>query len=450
MSNERSSYELDGHAYLGLLAGVANHEAKAFTLAYMATRPEDHYFVMEELGDGVITAQGPQPAWRLHKSVPFAYCHESFEPIGAVAKSRLNANNGRLITAYGLTAFGRQDGLAMAGLCMRWSLDHPEVSVQEILGTTQSQTENRSPAIRMAIIHSMLAADTDGLSYEGIALDNPGIPGIRLNIENLRTGKAAKLLDIVTNQVAFNPLLAIGDPEYHGRKPYETLAPERRAIYEALRTLKLEQGVGMVALGELVEAAHADSPESDPKNIRAILVQGIRPGSKGGLSPLTVAENGRGALGTEKSSRIKIRAEYTDALEELANDLEAFQSGYGQKQLRDTALSVVTEESESRQLMQKAYDYSPKARVAHGPVRVGKAVIEILKTESAGVSVAEIRSRLARDYNLAVTETAVRNNLGRIASASDLGGSVESEQRATVQQGRSQKRTYYRFKPSKG
>src|SRR6476469_2210551 len=70
-----------------LLVSVANHEAKALTIAYMASQGEDYVGTSVELDRSMLRIQGQNPGLKQGNGAAFTYCALSFEPIGAVAKS---------------------------------------------------------------------------------------------------------------------------------------------------------------------------------------------------------------------------------------------------------------------------------------------------------------------------------------------------------------------------
>ena len=121
-----------------LLAAIGNNEAKAITLIAMGKGViYDRY----DLDSEMIRTQGDTLGWRQSRGVPFNYCANSLENIGLVAKSVSDSN---LETwGYIKTDYGEEQGDALAGLLLDFSLRHPEVSLYDIFGSTSSGGKDR-------------------------------------------------------------------------------------------------------------------------------------------------------------------------------------------------------------------------------------------------------------------------------------------------------------------
>lgn len=121
-----------------LLAAFGNNEAKAVTLIAMR---KGVIYDKGDLRGAVIEKQGENAGWRQNNKVPFDYCKDSFENIGLVAKSV----SGPTLETWGYlkTDYGEEQGDALAGLLLDFSLRHPEVSLYDIFGSTVSRGKNK-------------------------------------------------------------------------------------------------------------------------------------------------------------------------------------------------------------------------------------------------------------------------------------------------------------------
>ncbi len=441
METERNG-ELDTHAFEGMLSGIANHEAKALTLAYMCSQADfTTEFASEDLDRGLLQIQGGTPAWRQSPGLPLKYCEQSFEPIGGVVKSKILRRN-RWIAAYELTDKGRNEGLALAGLILDWSIRYPEVSVQDVFGNTQSKTANRSPANRLAILESILTSADEAPSFPEIAADHPDKTDFENVIWNMRGSSFEKVTSISTNRKNYDPLLSLYVPEVDVRKPRQKMKPETQAIYRTLEYLRDTNGIEAISMNDFVDLVEETNTDIDPKLVRKALMMQVVSGKKG-LIGIALAENGRGELGDEKASRISIKPEHQEAISELVNALHNFRFGIGHQNWRDVALAITANPEFASHIMAKAYENSPKIRARRNPESLGSAIVSIIQAQADSLSVPQLREKLADEKNILVGKNAIRNVLGRLVSSSIL----VVEQRETIEHGQGQNLKYYGRSP---
>lgn len=145
-----------------LIAAVGNHESKAISLVVMepgAIYPE------EKLYEKVMQAQGKVKGWVMHRAVPFKYCINSLSPIGLVTKEALDED----LSTYGYikTPYGENRGDPLAGVLLKFSYEHPDVSLQDFFGATNSSSKQittekgveikeRAPNTRLKIFWQLL------------------------------------------------------------------------------------------------------------------------------------------------------------------------------------------------------------------------------------------------------------------------------------------------------
>ena len=436
-----TSPEVARNDYDQLIAAVANHESKALTLAYMASRGPGQYFSAEQIGTDIVSIQGPEPAWKQSLTTAFTYCEESFEPIAAVAKSRLEVAGGKSRTVYEVTPFGAQEAFALTGFVLDWSLKYPDISVQSLLGATQSRTDNRSPLHRLAMLESILTSGDGEISLGQIAADHPELPGIGTILETVKTSSFSKVVDVASNQNGYNPTLNILDTEYRGKHSYDTLSNERKAVYDALHEIGVNQGDSTVTLGDFIDTVLTLHPDLDARKVRALLMQAIGP-NRSGLPGLKIAEDGRGELGSNKSSKISIKPQYHDAVADFVNGLHAFTSGDNHESARIRAREIVEDPESCYALMEKAFENSNKARAARAAIPMAEAVFQLLQQSEKPLSVPEIVSGIENGYKISLGRNAIRNHLQKLVKSDR----VSKAELTVVEQGRAQKLSYYSTK----
>jgi hypothetical protein len=137
----------------GLLASVGNHEAKASALLLMQPGA---FYSGPRLSSMLAEQQAKKfGAFPSHKTIA-AYCLQTFEPIGLIAKT-VNTM-GKM--EFGLTSKGEREGKAFAGHLLDLSLRHPETSLRRIFGMTHSRDkQSRPPILRYQILLDLLTAD---------------------------------------------------------------------------------------------------------------------------------------------------------------------------------------------------------------------------------------------------------------------------------------------------
>lgn len=169
-----------------LMAGVGNHEAKALLLLYMAKHPvasTTHY-----LSQGFNEFIGPGADWYPSPTIPFKYCIDSLAPIGQVAEETVESINGSA-RGFRITGYGQTVGKAAVGGLLAWSLEYPEISLQQVLGATQSRTSMRAAETRIAILQELITSPAPHVSKTEF------MPGLQHNISPNEYSDHLRLLD---------------------------------------------------------------------------------------------------------------------------------------------------------------------------------------------------------------------------------------------------------------
>lgn len=165
-----------------LIAGVANHEAKAIVLGGMELGKAYGITALHHL---FVEPQGEPPAHRGGVNNQMQYCTDSFERVGCVAKVRPSPT-----LQYEITPLGDWEGKAVSGHFLELSADMPDVSLRKLWGMTKNMgNSRRAPFDRLLIYRSLFTnediqtgeiAEEAGIPYESVAhnlrwLDKHGI-----------------------------------------------------------------------------------------------------------------------------------------------------------------------------------------------------------------------------------------------------------------------------------
>jgi hypothetical protein len=142
-----------------LIAAIGNNEAKAITLLALGT---DTIYTAHDLQTTIISLQGDIVGWHIGSLTAFGYCQESLAPIGLVALEASNSDG--TVFGYTKTNYGKEIGDSLAGHLLKFSEDHPDVTLRDLFGATGSSAKfseksadqgidykKRSPAVRTRI-----------------------------------------------------------------------------------------------------------------------------------------------------------------------------------------------------------------------------------------------------------------------------------------------------------
>lgn len=157
IQDEPNTYEL--------MAGVGNHEAKALLLLYLANSGLHHS--SSDMIIGFKDFIGPGAIWYPAPIGPFKYCSNSLEPIGQVVRSSKQTPRGE-VKLYGISEYGREVGVPTVGRILEWSLDYPNISVQQVFGPTTSKGATRAPENRIKAIGKLIDNPDVALSVADI------------------------------------------------------------------------------------------------------------------------------------------------------------------------------------------------------------------------------------------------------------------------------------------
>lgn len=106
------------------------------------------------------SVQGDEIVWDLNERTLAAYCAQSLAPIGLVAREEMDEKGQ---WGYAKTEYGQKVGAPFAALLLDFSLKHPQTTLRELLGETQSRSadlqsgeKKRSPAVRSRLLRELL------------------------------------------------------------------------------------------------------------------------------------------------------------------------------------------------------------------------------------------------------------------------------------------------------
>lgn len=376
--------------FYDLLNGVGNHEAKMLVTAIIASQP-GRWFSTTVLKHELRSRQGTHPGWIQEPTTTFGYCSNSLEPIGAVVKGRI-AGKYQEVDAYKASDIGQKHGLAFAGEILDWSLAYPNVSVQQILGSTSTSGSVRSPGTRFHAFEAILSHPTENPSQKEI-IDSLSDMHSEKGVENcLDFMRQYGFIEITaTPQEDFNPLVAINGPA--SNKEVFRIGNGARAVRSAIDELH-KQGVTELQFSQILKNAISANPDVDPIAIRDSLVRGIN--SKSTVHPQLKAIDRKGII--RDKSVVRLAGETSEAIEDLINRLERLLDGNNLESSRQKALSIVNDPDKVSTLMEKARIFSPSYQgvMEGGTQDLHDRVLRIASTMGR-LSSKEVRARLKEE-----------------------------------------------------
>jgi hypothetical protein len=139
---------LSDHELGNLVAAAGNHEGKALLLTLMEDGAEYGQVSLRTL---LLSAQGRNPVYRGNRTVVRNYV-ETFESVDLLTKSQLVDRS----LVFEKTDKGSTIGSALAGHMLKFSLDHPEIRLSELLGSGQTKIgADRAAQTRISVLRAM-------------------------------------------------------------------------------------------------------------------------------------------------------------------------------------------------------------------------------------------------------------------------------------------------------
>lgn len=342
---------IPAEVFNNLINAISNHEVKLLVMAYMAAQPT-HWFSLTGLKHEMSARQGETPAWSQDPTTTFDYIRWSLEPIGAVVKGRV-AGRDREVDAYMASEVGQKYGLAFAGELLSWSLEHSDISLQQIFGRTASTAERRSPQTRFELYESILTSG-QAPSIRDITRSIDGhYPEANLEM-SLRLLTEQGILEVFsTHQDEYNPTIQL-DSTNMRVKNIINRSPESDAIHSVAHKL-IKEGVTSIQLIDLYNAVCKAFPDIDPMATERRLTASVLNPTSRSFPELKVVDRGGIVNG---SSYIKFSDNYKPAIEDLINRLETLSDGVNLDGSAGKAYEIISDKAKVRQLMAKAQKFS--------------------------------------------------------------------------------------------
>lgn len=403
--------------YEGIVNGLANHEAKLLTMAIVGNEPTP--FTRGDIQRAIYGIQGPEPGWRVSSTTPFKYLEKSLAPIGLVAKLHIDTST-KPTEAYSATPLGRALGLAASGALLDWSLQYDELSLQAVLGSSQSVNDNRAPAMRLNIVRSILTAPERVVGVSALHERYPQFNRSRI----LKIQNSQNIFELTScHQESYDRSFHIKSIDYSEgkyRRTVGSLQPVRQAIYDGIKRLS-DRDITGSSIAELIDEIAAKDQNVDLAEVRNVLLQAAsrRPsGNKNMELPLIVFDDRKAESGIDDGEHavIGLKAEYVEACKSLLQVFDNFQMGRNVQFYRNRTREILADEDLCAELMAKARDASPRAsRWQRGTSIVDEVRQVLAQGRESGYTVRDVQESLVQDRNVHYAKNSINRALGELS-----------------------------------
>ncbi len=394
-----------------VLDGLGNHEAKLavgiFLLTYQGswTAPE----IARALNTTSATGASIKP------SSVNSYLERSLEPAGLVDGSgRTIDPDGVERTAWESAGNDPEGELALAGFLADWSIRWG-LSVQHVLGASQSRSEVKSPNARWTIYTTLVNAG-------GRASIPQVVNALRGRVyteypEVAVAGQIDALVDRrilrkTSNRRDSDLLLTVLATGFrHNRMGIEDVTPETRAFYAALGNLTVG---GLVTVNEIVMLAAAYDPTIDPAKLRVHLARGVSEGN--GYPGVKLVGSER--PGPDTQSYVEFTEEAEEAIRALQKGLEMIRSGRNISHYAARAREIIASAADLRFLLEKARSSSGRANSA-GSAATHERLVSIIGALGQ-VTIEQAQKALEERYGQQLSYDRVGQVLAGMASAGQV------------------------------
>lgn len=359
---------------------VGNHEAKMLTAGIIFEQP-DEQFTATDISKELLERQGDDPLWPdVKRSVGLGYCQRSLLPGNYVTSSMIPGLRGHEVEAFQAAEQGRETTLALVGAMLQWSLDHPDVSVQELLATTSSRREERSPQTRYKLYRTLLDASEDMTMLDVCtalgATEERDFHRVKLHLYALRN---AGFITIEEKKRDYSPLFKVNprDPTHQEPQLRRTSAGVK-AVYEVLDAHAGE----IVSLDDLVSKVMATHPEVDPVETRHKIIRSVYGRNRSGFASLEALESQ--SMAERRFTAIRLNEDARPVIQSFHDVIEDVRQGDRLGYYTEQALVILNDEDLFAQLMGKATNASAYYAVAHEDNAVQDArILQLLQHAGA-------------------------------------------------------------------
>lgn len=416
---------LPAEEFQTLLYSVGNHEGKTAVAGFLFSQP-DMDFTAYELWKEVASRQGEKPGWVPRRPVLGKYCSQTFEPARLVVVDEYKQ--------YKAKPLNLEQRLAFCGSIMGWSLDFPAISVQKILGLTQTVGRYYPPILRYEICQALTTSVGTETAYIDVR-ERVKTKTHRNTISgSIRALAGQGILQTHVFDATTDERLEILDPEFKvGLIPYDGLELATRSIYDAMRYF-WDRGKRIISFQELSQQAIVMYPDVDPYDLRT---KWNAAASVKALNFPGLRRVERAIQDPSKSTLVKLHPDHAEAVTELVKRLSAIQTnGKSTYKAWQKALQILDSKSTTAQVFAKAKRFSAYKAMVEEAGQTEPRILDMIRRLGA-VSVKTVVEQLQEEQR-PLTLPAVRAHLESLVE----NGQLESQEVQLTRKSRRKTRLY--------
>lgn len=337
------------------LDGAGNSEFKIGVSMYFHLFPGE--YSATEVAHELTAMQGEFASLATKSSAVYQKCARSLAPVGGVIELAATSNNRQTWRAVPELC---DTHLALDGFLGDWSLRWPHMSVQQVYGTSASQSAHgRSPRTRQAM-YEMIVRRTEA----GMLTRTKDLRAVTPDIaKQLGSLTALGILEKTLQEEEIpNPILLIDHTDYRNDGvPLEDTSPETRIVYAALG--KLGAGV-YVLLDQVVAAAKQIDPVIDAPKLQQRILRELRRGNLPVLVPVDDLKEIPSKSGPSPLLAYGISAEARQPIKELVEGLTRIATGETIEENKALAADLLCSPSKLAALIDKSQRFSSSVKRA--------------------------------------------------------------------------------------
>lgn len=382
----------------GLLAGFGNHEGKAMLVLALGRADDGEFFGKSALHRLISRLPGADQSYVGDLSNQMAWCKNSLEPIGMVAK----ADFGETLQ-FAISNEGREQGVPIAALLLDFA-DHHDVALVDLFGATQSRHDLRAPAVRFNLIQELLT-NPSGSKFSDL-VEATGVTEASAVSNHLRSMANVNLIQYDEWDQGSDEIRYRFNRNYSTREtPKSTI---RKVFHDFAKTntsFTLDELVeyykGVVDDKEIQSLSQPELKKIIHDNITKYLL------NNGSLRQLTGKHNGIEAV------RVKLDSHQENLWTELVSSLEKFKDGNPEylAHLNHRAAEILADPDFITRALDRAAEHSPLLQ--NGTEKnIGTLVIASMHEDgpmSVRDLIAKVTERRGRDVSVYGIRTILRS-----------------------------------------
>lgn len=352
-------------------------------------------------------------------SAPFQFCQSSLVKAGLVQPKKATALKfGKYpmeVSGFEITQHGKELGVPFAGALLEWSLNNPNLSLDQVLGHTGGNFDARAPYISYSTLYDLVTSP-ENPSGPSIVNLNPE-PGISYKSSQnaIDRFKQVNIVDVESSFHENKRQFRIITPKYiegERKRSFENLKEETKILFRSFEAAyKVKDLWGQDEFLRLVNEINPNLDENTVKNIRIRLENALAPQS---YNLNGVIEDVSGKI-YEGSSKVSLKAEKQTAVEKLVTIIDQFSDtdSLSVDKYITVAEAIYDDTNKVSSLYNKGYENSNQAVTDE---KFERRIINIIRSSGELATTASITKEYSAESGRKINPQTVRSLLNDLIS----------------------------------